>query len=69
MCIVAQIPDATTLAAHIIMAALCNRASHYIFALWYFLSFYLLSFLAVADWMTTILAHMVWPLCEFKMQV
>jgi len=43
------------------MAALCNRAGHYIFALW----FLLLSFLfprlisAVADWMSTILPHMV----------
>jgi len=56
-------------------AALCNRAGHYIFALW-FLSIYLLSFffvprliLAATDWMSTILWHMVWPLCEFKMQV
>ena len=24
---------------------------------------------AVADWMSTILPHMVWPECEFKMQV
>jgi len=24
---------------------------------------------AVADWMSTILRHMVWPLCEFRMQV
>jgi len=24
---------------------------------------------AVADWMSAILAHMVWPWCEFKMQV
>jgi len=24
---------------------------------------------AVADWMYTILLHMVWPWCEFKMQV
>jgi len=26
----------------IFIAALCNRASHYIFALWFLLSFYLL---------------------------
>jgi len=52
----------------IVMAALCNRAGHYIFAL-LFLSFFvflLLSFFpriisAAADWMSTILAHMVWP--------
>jgi len=24
---------------------------------------------AVAEWMSAILPHMVWPLCEFKMQV
>jgi len=50
----------------LIMAALCNRADHYIFALWFLLSiFYLLFFprliSAVADWMSTILLHMVWP--------
>ena len=46
------------------MAALRSRCGHYIFALW-FLSIYLLLFLprlisAIADWMSTILAHMVW---------
>jgi len=49
-----------------IMVALCNRADHYIFALW-FLSIYLLSFfysspnLSGRTWMSTILLHMVWP--------
>jgi len=43
------------------MAALWNRAGHYIFALW-FLSFFLSSFFprlisAVGDWMSTILPH------------
>ena len=48
------------------MAALWNRADHYIFSLW-FLSFFLLSFFfprlipAAADRMSTILPHMVWP--------
>jgi len=36
-------------------------------------SFFLLFFprliSAVADWMSTILPHMVWPYCEFRMQV
>jgi len=52
----------------IIMAALCKRAGHYIFAL----SFILLSFFlllsvfpclisAVTDWMSAVLLHMVWP--------
>jgi len=54
------------------MAAVWNRAGHYIFALWFLLllSFYLFPHLvsAVADWMSTILPHMVWPWCEFKMQ-
>jgi len=73
----------------LVMAALCNRAGHYIFALWllsffflllygrpmeegrplYFLpcGFFLLSFFfprlisAAADWMSTILRHMMWP--------
>jgi len=55
------------------MAALYNRADHYIFALWFLLSFYLFFFprliSAVGDWMSTILLHMVWPNCEFRMQV
>ena len=45
------------------MAALCNRAGRYIFALW-FLSFCLYIFLffprlvsAATDWMSTILLH------------
>ena len=49
----------------IFMVALCNRAGHYIFAMW-FLSFYLSIFFprlisAAADGMSTILRHMVWP--------
>jgi len=53
------------------MVALCNRADHYIFMLWFvLLSFFLLSFFSspnlsgrrlVVDWMFTILWHMVWP--------
>jgi len=36
--------------------------------------FFLLSFFprlisAAADWMSTVLPHMVWPLCDFRMQV
>jgi len=46
------------------MAALCNRAGHYIFALWFpssfFLSFFPRLISAAADWMSTILPHMVW---------
>jgi len=56
-----------------VMAALRSRCGHYIFALW-FLLLLLLSFFsrlisAVADWISPILPHMVWPQCEFKMQV
>ena len=45
------------------MAALCNRAGHYIFVLWFLLSFFfffprLIS--AAADWMSTILPHIVY---------
>jgi len=47
----------------IIMATKWNRAGHYIFAMWFLLL--LLSFprliSAVADWMSTILPHIVWP--------
>ena len=40
----------------------------------FFLSFYLLSSFprlisAVADWTSTILLHMMWPLCEFRIHV
>jgi len=52
----------------VVMVALCNRADHYIFALWFLSSFFLLSssffprlISAVGDWMSTILPHMVWP--------
>ena len=48
------------------MAALCNRAGHYIFALW-FLSIFLSCYIffprlisAAADWMSNILRHLVW---------
>ena len=56
------------------MVALCNRADHYIFALWFLFSSFFLSFFlsffprlisAVGDWMSTILPHM----CEFRMHV
>jgi len=47
-----------------IMAALRNRAGHYIFALWFLYSIFfffhhLIS--VVGDWMSTILPHMMWP--------
>jgi len=47
-----------------VMVALWNRADHYIFALWFLLSFFfyftrLIS--AIAEWMSAILARMVWP--------
>jgi len=52
------------------MAALCNRAGHYIFALW-FLSFLFFSLpnLSSRRLDFTILLHMVWLRCEFRMQV
>ena len=54
------------------MVALCNRADHLYF---HHVSFFFLLFLfprlisAAADWMSAILPHMVWPQCEFGMQV
>jgi len=50
----------------LIMAALCNRVGHYIFALWFLSSSFLLSSFfprlisPVGDWMSTILSLMVW---------
>jgi len=45
------------------MAALCNRAGHYIFALWFLVifSFFPRLMSAVADWKSAILPHIVWP--------
>jgi len=54
----------STRSVSIIMVALWNRADHYIFALWFLLllsSFFPHLISAVADWMSTILPHMVWP--------
>jgi len=47
----------------LIMVALCNRADHYIFMLWFvLLSFFFPRLIsAVGDWMFTILWHLVWP--------
>jgi len=60
----------------IFMAALCNRGPLYFCPVvsFYLLSIYLLSFFprlisAAAGWMSAILWHMVWPWCEFRMQV
>jgi len=46
----------------IFMVALCNRTDHYIFALWFLLllSFFPRLISAAADWMSTILPHMMW---------
>jgi len=48
-----------------------SRCGPYIFALWLLLSSISFPRLisAVADWMSAILPHMVWPYCIFKMQV
>jgi len=52
------------------MVALCNRKTIYIFMLWFVLSsFFYRLISAIGDWMFTILWHMVWPQCEFRMQV
>jgi len=57
---------------HVIMVALWNRADHYIVILSFvllLLSFFPRLISAVAEWMSALLAHMVWPWYEFKMQV
>ena len=50
------------------MVALCNRADHYIFAVWFLLLLSIFFFprliSAVADWMSTILLHMAWPIAN-----
>ena len=45
------------------MAALCTRAGHYIFALWFLSSsiFFPRLISAAADWMSTLLPYIVWP--------
>jgi len=46
----------------LIMVSLWNRADHYVFALSFVLSIYFPRLIsAVADWMSAILPHMVWP--------
>jgi len=45
----------------LIMAALRSRCGRYIFALWFLSIFFARLISAVADWMFTILLHMVWP--------
>jgi len=46
--------------AELVMAALRSRCGHYIFVL--FLSWFFSCLIsAVADWMSTVLPHMVWP--------
>jgi len=69
-CIAASV--AGMLFSPLFMAALRNREGHYILPCGFFLSFFffiprLIS--AVADWMPTILPHMVWPSYEFRMHV
>jgi len=55
----------------LVMAALRSGCGHYIFALWFLSSSFFIPRLisAVADWMFTILRHMMWPYCEFRMHV
>jgi len=43
------------------MVDLWNRADHYIFALWFLSSCFPRLISAIADWMSAILPHMVWP--------
>ena len=51
------------------MVALWNTADRYIFVLWFLSIFFPRLISAVGDWMSIILPHMVWPYCEFRMQV
>jgi len=58
------------------MATLSNRASYYIFVLWFLLSSSASSSFSspilrrqIGSWIFTILPHTVWPYCKFRMQV
>ena len=59
----------------LIMVALWNRQTIIFSSCGFFLLLLLPSFFiprlisAVADWTSTILPHMVWPWCEFRMQI
>jgi len=57
----------------LLMAALCNRgwALYFCFVVSsIFLCFFFSRLIsAVADWMSTIRLHMMWPKCEFRMQI
>ena len=55
-----EMPLWTTLAI-LLMAALCNRASHYIFAVVSSSFSFPRLIAAVSYWMSTIVVHMVWP--------
>jgi len=44
-----------------VMVALWNKADHYILILWFLHLFFPRLISAVADWMSAILPHMVWP--------
>jgi len=54
-----------TTSNQLFMAAIWNRAGHYVFILWLHLSSFLIFFprliSAVGDWMSAILPHMAWP--------
>jgi len=72
-----NIPQATVLEFEsklVIMAALHSRCGHLFLpcGFFYLSSFFLLFFprliSAVAEWMSTMLLHMMWPYCEFRMQ-
>jgi len=53
----------------LVMVALWNRAEHYIFALWFLLSFFPRLISAVGDWMSTILPHMMMMMRGFVERV
>jgi len=59
---------------YLIMAALIIGQAIIFLSCGFYLSFFFFFFLpclisAVGDWMSTILPHMVWPYCKFRMQV
>ena len=55
---------------HFLWPPCVARCRHYIFILWFLLLFLFPRLIsAVGDWMSTILPHMVWPNCKFRMQV
>ena len=71
---IAKYSDFGPIECYLFMAALCRLVAHTIIfcpviSIVLSSSCFPRLILAVGDWMSTMLTHMVWPQCEFRMQV